>query len=668
MNNSRSQEIQQQDRDRVRRAELLIQEAKSTIGLDTSNPFDHIDLLLQAISLYKQSYLLVNQESCISEIKEIQLEIDRRLQFQSLIHSATKNYYHKQFGEALGILYSAQALYSPPQLFKTIDECEEHAKKEKIYLQSLSEAKTLSYAGKFRDALTIVDRAVAKFPRQDGENLQSKLNRAIAAKDQVNLGEIEQKIGNMTTAKYHYSAALHLMPEWSEPKLNLAIMAAKSGEINEGIEQLISIYLSKTSCLKGLLYVKQGKYQQAREVWLQADLDLVREYWRSISNVMLTKFKLVQPQIEQLVNQDRLEQARTVGLDFINEVGSNLSIESNLENCILPGIEAKIWRSQDWANIAILAEKNWQNKRDLKTLHNWMVAIYYLTQIDNNIENLLVSFSTAIANIDIDPSLVDLPWLGDRSISLADVRARLWKTIEQQIELIKDSDLSRYLHLRDRNRQEFWAIELARTEPNARILAGELTIPPACYQRYYSQIPLGEELQVWKTLYTNWGTAVAACLAGDPLRAETIRVGLAVNSSLEGFAQHFILCEQGCYYLQQENWHSAIYPLNDVKTTINNNSSWWHKINDLCIKYRTKIVDFNEHLDFARFWYDLLSSPQGEAYLIEYQALKIHWEWSSSIVTNELSVIKIKDLLNAHPTHQIVRQVSIQINESLSKN
>ncbi len=230
----------------------------------------------------------------------------------------------------------------------------------------------------------------------------------------------------------------------------------------------------------------------------------------------------------------------------------------------MPGIEAKIWRSEDWENIAILAEENWQNKRDLKTLHNWIVAIYYLTQIDNNIENLLVSFSTAIANIDIDPSLVDLPWLGDRSISLADVRARLWKTIEQQIELIKDSDLSRYLHLRDRNRQEFWAIKLARTEPNARILAGELTIPPACYQRYYSQIPLGEELQVWKTLYTNWGTAVAACLAGDPLRAETIRVGLAVNSSLEGFAQHFILCEQGCYYLQQENWHSAIYPLDQI--------------------------------------------------------------------------------------------------------
>jgi hypothetical protein len=85
MNNSVSQEIQQRDRDRIAHSELLIQQAKSTIDRDTSNPFDSIDLLSQAISLYQQSYLLVNKQSCISAIEGLQLEIDRRHQFQSLM-------------------------------------------------------------------------------------------------------------------------------------------------------------------------------------------------------------------------------------------------------------------------------------------------------------------------------------------------------------------------------------------------------------------------------------------------------------------------------------------------------------------------------------------------------------------------------------------------------
>jgi hypothetical protein len=411
------------------------------------------------------------------------------------------------------------------------------------------------------------------------------------------------------------------------------------------------------------LYAQQQQYTKARTVWSQSDLDLVREHWRSTSNTMLEKFIVIQPQIEQLVAQNELEQARIISLNFINEVGSNLSIESNLTNCILPGIEAKIWQTEDWQNIALLAQENWQNKSDLKSLHNWMVATYYATQIDGNIEKLIIALSTAIANIDLDPALRNVPWLGTQSVSIANVTAKLWKLLEQLIEAIKESDLPKYLHLRDRYRQEFWAIELSKTEPNAKILAGELTIPPACYQRYFPHISLGEEPQIWKTLYTNWGTAVAACLAGDPQRAETIRAELAITSSLEEFADRFILYEQGCYYLQQENWHSAIYPLNDAKDTIDRHQLWRERIDELCINHRRKILDFNEHLDFARFWYDLVGSSQSENYLVEYLALKLQWEWSSEIVTNELALIKIRDLLTDYPYHLVAQQVSMQINE-----
>jgi hypothetical protein len=660
MCNAVSREIQNQERDRIERAELLIKQAKLAIGKDTANPFDHSELLLTAINFYKKSYLLINKDSCIQAIEGIQLEIDRRHQFQTLFRDATEKFYHKQFGSALTILFLAQQLYSPPQLTKTIAECEELAKAEKIYLQSLTEARALSYAGKFRDAIVVIDLALVKFPRQDGEDLKVRLNRVVAAKEQLNLGKIEQRIGDTITAKYHYCAAIHLLPDWNEPKLQLAIIEAQSEASSAVIEQLAISDYPQTKCLEGLLYTKQGQYDRARKIWSKLDLQMVRSYDRAGSHE-IEQCKLVQTQIKQLVDQGELEQARTVSLELIGRFGSDSVIETNLKNCILPGIEAKIWKGEDWQNIAILTRENWSSQPKITSLHNWTIALYYATQIDDNIEELIAAWATLIANIDLDPTLQDLPWLKTKIGSLADICSQLWQLLEQRIETIKDSNPSKYLHLRDRYRQEFWAMELSQLEPNAKIVVGELTILPACYQRYYPQISLGEAPQLWKTLYTNWGKAVAACLAGDPQRAEIIKTDLAVNSSLEEFAERFILYQQGCYHLQQENWHSAIYPLNEANITIDRDREWWDKTNELCIDRRRKIIDFDEHLNFAQFWYDLLNSSQSQDYLIEYRALKIQQEWANSTISDELSLIQIIDLQAAYPQHLVVREIRNQI-------
>jgi hypothetical protein len=661
MDNAIDRDIQKQERERIEQAEYLIQQAKLAIGRDTSNPFDKIELLATAIEFYEKSYLLVNRDSCLQAIEGIQLEIDRRHQFQSLFRDATASFYHKQFGKALTTLFSAQELYSPQQLIKTIADCEEQAKAEKIYLQSLAEAKMLSYAGKFRDAMIVVDRALIKFSRQDGEDLKIRLNRVVAAKEQLNLAKIEQNIGNSISAKYHYSAALHLIPDWKEPKLQLAIIEAQSEEKSNAISLLATIDDPETKCLEGLVYLKNGQPDRAREIWSNLDLDLVRKYCKLVSISEIEECKLAQTQIKQLVDRGELEQSRTVSLEFIDRFGSDSIIETNLTNCILPGIEAKIWKSEDWQNIAILTRENWSSQPNIKSLHNWTIALYYATQIDDRIEELIVAWATAIANIDLDPTLQDLPWLKTKSQSTTDLSSKLWQLLEQRIEAIKESDPARYLHLRDRYRQEFWAMELARLQPNAKIIVGELMILPGCYQRYYSQISLGEIPQLWKTLYTDWGKAVAACLAGDPQRAAIIKTDLVVDSSLAELADRFILYQQGCYYLQQEDWHSAIYPLNDAKTTIHHDREWWNRIDELCQAQRRKIMNFEEHLSFAQFWYDLLSSHQSEDYLIEHRALKIQQDWANSIVTDELSLTKIKDLQDTYPQHLVVKEVCTQI-------
>jgi tetratricopeptide (TPR) repeat protein len=655
-------ELAEKNRVQADQANDLIQQAKNAIDLDTYNPFE-IDLLLKAIDYYQKSYLLVNNPSCTQASENIQFEIDRRHQFQTLFRIATAHFHHKRFREALTNLLSAQELYSPQQLVQTIADCQEKARDEDNYFRSLDIAKELSYAGKLRDALALVNDAVAKFNCEHGENLQLKLHRAIAAKEQLTLGTIEEKLGDLAEAKLHYLAAISLMPDWQEPQLKIAIVEVKNGEISQGIDRLETIDNPDTKLLAGLLYTQQQEYQKAREIWSKVDQGLVQEYWQALSNITQEQQRLIQPQIKQLVDRGDLEQARTLSLEFINKFGSDFLIETNLKDCILPSIETKMWETEDWGRISIFTHETWLNQLDLKSLHNWAISLYYSTQIDDNLEELIVAWPIAIANIELDPILQDLPWLGTKSPSFIDISHNLWEILEQRIEKIKDLDLPKYLHLRDQYRQELSAMNLAHSESNAKIMVGDLTILPASYQRYYAHIQLGESPQLWKTLYTNWGTAVAACLAGDPQRSATIQVDLEVNSSLDNFAYHFVVYQQGCYYLQQENWRSAIYPLDLAKSTIQANNEWSEKIDDLCANQRRKISDFEEHLDFARFWYDLLSTARSEVYLIEYRALTIHWEWYNAEVTDELALKKIQDLLDAYPHHPVVQEMFAQIYE-----
>jgi hypothetical protein len=656
-----------QRKNQMQQAELLIQEAKSAIDRDACDPFN-TDLLLAAIVFYRQSYDLVENSSCLQAIANIQIEIDRRHRFQDLLKTAAKHFQLNQFRQAVNTLYLARELYAPQQLIQKIAEYQEYTKTEDVYFQSIAEAKVLSYAGKFREALTVVNNALAKFPNPDGESLQLKLSRAIAAQEQLSLGDIEQKIGDLNAAKSHYLAALTLVPEWSKPQLKLAIVETQSGRIDEAIQQLASIDRPQVKYLEGLLHVQKQQYQKARAVWSQLDRNLVQEYSQILAKIAQQKSQLVRSQIKQAVEQGDLERAKILSLDFLEGFGSESTIENNLHDCILPGIETKIWQTREWDKIATFARAQWVEQKSIKSLHNWAIALHFATQIDDNIEELIIAWSTAISNLDRDPMLQDLPWLGNQPVSLIDTSSKLWKLLEQRIEGIKDSDLPRYLNLRDLYRQEFQAMALAKTEVNAKIAIGELTIAPGCYQRYYLQIPLDEEPQIWKTLYTSWGKPVAACLDGDPQRAETIKIHLEVNSSLEEFAKHFVFYEQGCYYLQQEDWRSASLLLDRAKPTIARRDDWCERIEILCTNYRSKIRDLDENLEFAQFWSALLLSPQSESYEIEYRALKIQNEWQNSTVSDMMCLIKIRKLLDYCPDHPVVREIYYQIQDHYSKN
>jgi hypothetical protein len=672
-----------QNRRRIEQVERLIQQAKAAINQDSYDPFN-TDMLLKAIEYNWESYELIKNSSCLYAVDNIQIEVDRRHQFQSLFQTATDDIQHKQFRQALTNLFLAQELYTPQRLVESIAECQEYIQTEDIYLQSLSAAKTLSYAGKFDDALLLVNDAVAKFPNAEGESLQFRLNRVIAAKEELKLGKIEQKIGNLTTAKSHYSAALILIPEWSDPKFRLTMVEAQLAETDEGLDRLAEIDRPNVKYLVGLLYAQRQQYRKAESVWSKLteigffleNQDLLKEYSQIRSNIPQAKSHLIQSQIQQLVEQGDFEQARVVSLDFVDRFNRNLLVENNLTNCILPNIEAKVWNTKEWDKIAVCARDQWSNTRDIRTLHNWAVALYYSTQIDDNIEELIIAWATAIANINLDPSLHNLSWLETKSISSLEIGDKLWQLLEQRIETIKDLDLPRYLHLRDLYRQEFWAIKLSSLEANAEIIVNGLRISPGCYQRYYSQITFSKEAEVWRTLYTSRGILVAAYLAGDSARAKTIEVSLEADSNrkkrykysnysdnLEQFVSCFLLYQEGYYYLQQGDLQSGQVPLNSIKNAIHRYNEWHEQIEQLCIKYRSKISGLDENLKFAQFWYDLLGSPESENYLVEYRALNIQYKWGNLEISDSDLFCELQELLGNYPEHLVIKELYTQISK-----
>lgn len=655
------QETKKKEKDKIKQAINLIEQAKITINQDTYNPFD-TDLLSKAIDYYLQSYSIVKKDSCMQAIDNIQLEIDRRHQFQSLFRTATENFHHRKFKEALNNLLAAKEIYAPEKLLQTIEEFQEQAKEEDTYLESLAEAKRLSYLGEFSNALISLNQALVKFSSPDGEKLAFSLGRAAAAQKQLDLGKDKQQLGLTSEAKCHYIAALTLMPNWGEAKLQLAIVNIIIGETNEGIEQLADVDNPQVQYLKGLLYAQQQKYKEAKEIWSTLDQEVVREHRQILVDISIAERQLVQPRIKQLIEQNDLEQSKTTSLEFINKFGSDLLIETNLNDYILPAIETNIWNAEKWDEVVVFAREQWLNKKNIESLHNLAIALYYASQNDDShTEELLLTWSTAIANINTDPILQNIPWLENKSLSLTEVSENLWQLLEKRIETVKDLNSEKYFQLRDQYRQEIWAAKLLQEELNNKIIIDGLTILPGFHQKYYSQSLLDEKPEIWRTMYTRWGKVVAACLDGDPKRSEILQDNLEANSSLEEFAYHFVLYKQGCSYLQQDEWRNAIYSLSGIKNTIAQNDEWWQRIDELCAHQRNIISDFEDHLNFARFWYDLLSSPQSEYYLIEYRALEIRWAWCNSTISDQVSLAKIEDLSIAYPDNLKVQEIFNEI-------
>ncbi|WP_375513024.1 peptidase M, neutral zinc metallopeptidase site [uncultured Nostoc sp.] len=641
----------------VAEVDKLAANAKTFLKQDTGDPLE-TQALASAIAIYQRCAKILHDDRISRLIKQCQRELQRRQQFLSLVTQAQSQAENLFYKNAIAVYREAEKLYSTESLRQAIAASFAQVQQEETYDAAFKKVQQAESEGRLQGAIALLKNALTNFSRSDGLDLLQKLQITLKGREQFRQGLAAEKAGDFKAAASLYKNAKLLLPNSTYCQIRLALVAIKTQAWATALTYLEAIPGEQAAYLRGFAYAQQEDLQVAYKEWLgltTANIAKQREILKNLSQ----RQRLVGLQnIEQLVNTENWDNAKTESTNFLQKFGSHPLVEKNLNEHIQPRLQAQVWQEKDWKIIAEQAEKSWISQPNTTTLHNLTVANYYLGQA-NPIKffNLIISLSTSLANLTEDPSLKDVPWLENKSVNFASVSLELKSKIAATIETLKDSNIQEYFRLSDWYRLELVSLNLMGEPSIWGMKIKDVFITPGCYQQYLPEWQgifdnrIHANQKILNTLYTNWGLAVAACLEGDYQRAIQLKPSTTNNSDITAFAQNFVAYHEGCYQLQQK-WREAIIPLKQAKPEIKANKDWQQEIDRLCGLQRQVISEFQEHLELAQFWYDLLGSRDARSYLAEYKAEQIreqiaNEQISSATALRELQ--KLKQIDNQNP-------------------
>lgn len=650
-------------RKQILEADKLAAKAKALLQQDTDDPLES-QTLSQAIALYQRCAEIVHDENVLRAINQCQQELQQRQQFQQLVRRAKTQAQQHSFKQALATYRQAEQLYTTDTLQTAIANCEAQVQHEVKYLAALSRAQQAAKEGKLRGAIALLESALSNFPRSDGMELLEELRRTVKGKEKFRQGLNAEKLGALKGAASMYAEAKALLNDPTNCQIRLAIVAIKTEDYATALSHLEGLQREQAAYLRGFAYAKQGNLQQAQRQW-QTLTHTIVGYQRDLLKSLAQRQRLLAlKDIEQLVKDESLEAAKAASEEFLKKFDFDASVQANLDEHIQPRIETAAWQSSDWGTTTNTVERIWIEQPDIKSLHNWAVAIYYdaLAEPDEtrdfaSLDNLIIALSTALANIRQDPALQNLPWLGNTTVDYDSVFLDLQRRIETAIDSYKSKNINQYLKLRDRYRLEMVSLRLMGNPPQCGMKMKDVFVTPSCYERYYTRwqfnwvdtVKLNQE--ILRSLYSPWGLAVAACLEGDIQRAIQLKPLTRNAHKAELFARNFVAYHEGCYLLQQQKWREAMSLLKQAEAEIKVSTDWQNEVDRLCGLQRQAISEFKEHLEFAQFWYDLLGSQLAKSYLAEYKAEQIRdklakEQISFSQAAQELQIVKQIDEKN----------------------
>ena len=628
---------------KVAYAEQLMLRAQSYES-KLEDPLIQTDLMI-ALNLYEQASFVTEKKEYHPAIQRCQQELERRQKYEQLIHQARQQEAVQFFREAQDSYTQAISLYARPEIEAARANCLANLQAEAEYENVLHEASQLAQRGKFREAIALAKPAIEKFSRTDGKEFLSKLNRIMQSKEQFQSGLLVEQKGDLEQAYRTYHSALKNLPELTECRTRLSVISMKTNRFYEASRVLENLSDEQSVYLRGLAYAKQGELQKADQEWLSIASNPSIDSQRKNLKILAQWERLLRiRQIEQQIDKFALDAAKATSIQFLQEFGSNATVEENLNSHIQARLESNLWQNQDWNAIAESTQQTWLTQQNIASLHNWAIACYYRVKSQSKqpgytkyLQTFIPVWLTALANFKNDPVLHQLAWTNHESINCSETISELKKKLEILIDDFKEKDVKTYLQLRDHYRLGVTASKLILDRSD------KLLLLPGC--------PAGKQLELTnskisgnkleRSLYTNWGLAVAACLEGDAERGIQLKPSQRSTTPEQKYAHQFVAYHQGCHYLQNHDWRKAMPALQEAQAEIAATSEWKDKIDQLCGEQRQKITSQDEHLQFAELWYEILKSQTARSYLAEQKAEAIR----KQLVTDKITEVKAKEEL-----------------------
>ncbi|TVU53022.1 MAG: tetratricopeptide repeat protein [Arthrospira sp. PLM2.Bin9] len=667
----------------IKFAKSMIVSAQNLEKSDAGDPLDTTNLS-KALLTYKKCRTILELDIVNKAIARCEHKMMKYNQFRSLFKEGQKYCQQKDYKRGKLSFERAQTLFKIPLLEEAISDCSGYLQGQIQYEAALEKAVNLGKNGEFQSALNVINLALNKFERDDGQTLRTTLNRVMQGKEYYGQGLWAEQSGNLGQAISFYQKSYQLLPELTEAPIRLAIVSLKTGNWQQAIAYLQGHSGEKIKYLRGFAYVQQGDFKQAEVEWRSLSHPQVKNQLEIVRTLRGRDRLKLMWSIQQLIDNNNLDNAGAMSRQFLHTYGSDSVVEANLHNHILPRLEAQIWEGQDWQKIAQITEQVWLKNPDFKSLHNWAIATYYNAQINSNTRrDWVVSSTTALANLAGDPALQNIPWLPKSSINIEEIFSHLMATLEREIDSLKDENLAEYMKLRDQFRLDAIALKLVKKFPHQAAQINHLILLPGCYHRYQHQLgsinipqtsnSVSTESNILPALYTSWGAAVAAAFDGDGERAMQLKPSRSYQFNYsqprEYFAQKFLAYSEGRHYLQKQRWRESVSALNALKNEWRSHPEWHQELERLCESQRQELNSLSEHLAFSDFWYQLLGTEASCSYWVESRIQEIvenmqHNKIDKSRALSQLRELQKTDSRNPRLIYVIeALEFEIEVNE-----
>ena len=690
----------------MQNAQRLIQEGNNLLTLVSNDPKEY-ENLEKALHCLQRAKNLLFDPKVNEQVKSYSSELQQRKHWLELFEDAQANSLAKYFIRALPIYEEAQKFYNTDELTKLIAVCKSGVIAEKQYCQELKNAKSFCQQADFPKAFKAARMAIASFPREDGQKFLRSLERILESKTIFQKGLQHEQSRELDLALDCYTRAYKLMPDLLESRFRQVIVACKQENWEQALNFLDSLNGDRASYLRGFIFAKNQNYDENAREWQglrSSELDAQRA---KLEIIKQKAYLLDLQAIEKFVDQGDLEKAANISYKALERHPQAQIISKNLENHILPRLDSEAWKQTEinWNILRGKTGSTWLERPNLQSLHNWAIAEYYCAMNTEypTLELIMefnASWGTAIANLPDDPSLDNLPWLGNTKPDRIQLKKKLEELWDRVLDRVKENDLDTYMKVRDWQRLDRYTLNILTSSTKPIIKLGSTWILPSTIdflqqfeklndnltksildiqhqstflrsiiariaktqksildiQHQYTILPTSSQLSLF---YSPLGIAIAACLDGDVER------GLQLKNYNSGYLNHkehlnnahaMLSYFESCHLLKKNQWQNALQLAKQFKQSIQKNSEWLSEIDRLC-ELIVRELDEKDQITFAKLWLETTSSKASRNYYTECKTEEIRMQIGKERITPQQGLSKLRELTDIDTSNPVYRDL-----------